>query len=409
MRQYLLQLCAVVSMCLVSPFLNARPQPGVAVTVDVHHLAKDTWRVDYRFAKAVTAVKFEAVADFRQKAWKVLTPGMRVTVAADHDVIDFGGKPFKAASVEIHTFDGLAPKAYAPFNRFSDGGTAIFLGFLQGEGVTGSRALPMLTDIRLHGLAQENVIAPPPNTRQAGGERGYAYFGPAHSVRSGATQFLIDPAAPAWMREIFLDAGSKLSAYYETAYRRPLRDELLVMLSVSGFDAEGLSIKGGAVMGQLSYRFDGSSTLNDHPIYRETMARLVGHELAHLWQMNLVRGGVGENDPWIHEGGADAMALDGLLQTGLWSQDAVTAYNKRQWATCDKLGNTVDTYEGIYACGLVRFNKLGVGIVPLWRDMMAASEVTGDTYSPGMIDAIVLKSKKAPRPALPAEGGGQSG
>jgi hypothetical protein len=324
---------------------------------------------------------------------------MRVNVESGHDIIDLGGKPFRSSSIEIRTFDDLAPKSYAPVNRFSDGGRALFLGFLQGEGYQGTRELPMLTDIRLHGLPQENVIAPPPNKRVAGGERGYAYFGPARTVRSGSTQFLIDPATPAWMRETVLDAGTKLSAYYEKAYQRPLKDELLIMLSVSGFDASGMSVKGGAVMGQLSYRFDGKATLVDHPKYREVLAQLVGHELAHIWQMNIARGGMGEDDPWIHEGGAEAMSLDGVLQTGLWTEGTVAAYNKRQSTICDKLGNSVDSYDGIYACGLVRFNNLGVAIVPLWRAMMEVTETKGDVYSASMIDAIVLKLSVPPSPS----------
>jgi hypothetical protein len=396
MRQRILGLCAVLLMCCTSPLLNAKTRPGVAVTIDVHHVAKDTWRVNYKFAEPVTAFKFEPVGELRQKAWNVLTPGMRLRSESGHDIIDFNGKPFRYSSIEIRTFDGLAPKAYAPFNRFSDGGTAFFLGFLQGDGYQGKRQLPMLTDIRLHGLPQENVIAPPPNKRLAGGERGYAYFGPARTVRSGSTQFLIDPATPAWMRETFLDSGATLSAYYAKAYQRPLKDELLIMLSVSGFDTSGLSMKGGAVMGQMSYRFDGKATLVDHPKYREALAQLVGHELAHIWQLDVARGGAGDDDPWIHEGGAEAMSLDGVLQTGLWTQDAVEAYIKRQSAVCDKLGNSVDSYDGIYACGLVRFNDLGVAIVPLWRAMMEVSETKGDVYSASMIDAIVLEQGVPP-------------
>jgi hypothetical protein len=245
------------------------------------------------------------------------------------------------------------------------------------------------------------VIAPPPNQRLPGGDRGYAYFGPARTVRSGSTQFLIDPATPAWMRETFLDAGAKLSAYYEQAYRRPLKDELLIMLSVSGFDASGLSIKGGAVIGQLSYRFDGKATLIDHPKYREALTQVVAHELAHLWQMSIARGGVGKDDPWIHEGGAEAMSLDGVLQTGLWTQDAVAAFNKQKSTVCDKLGNAVDSYDGIYACGLVRFNKLGVAIVPLWRAMMEMSETKGEVYSASMIDATLLKLGVPPSASTP--------
>ncbi len=150
-------------------------------------------------------------------------------------------------------------------------------------------------------------------------------------------------------------------------------------------------MKGGAVMGQLSYRFDGMRLIPDHPKYREVLALLVAHEMAHLWQMDVARGGVGEADPWIHEGGAEAMAIDGLLQSGLWSPEIAAAYRKQQTAACEKLDNSVASYNGIYACGLVRFDKLGVGIVPLWRSMMEATEAKGEVYSPAMIDTVAAR------------------
>ncbi|QOY95113.1 hypothetical protein IM543_04250 [Massilia sp. UMI-21] len=95
------------------------------------------------------------------------------------------------------------------------------------------------------------------------------------------------------------------------------------------------------------------------------------------------------------------MALDGVLQTGLWSEDTVAAYNTQQAAVCDKLGNSVDSYDDIYACGLVRFNHAGLAIVPLWRAMMEVSETEGELYSASMINAIVQKQGAAPRPTAP--------
>jgi len=91
------------------------------------------------------------------------------------------------------------------------------------------------------------------------------------------------------------------------------------------------------------------------------------------------------------------MALDGVLQTGLWNE----AYNKQQAAVCGKQGNSLETYNGIYACGLVRFNNAGLGIVPLWRAMMEVAETNGEVYSARMIDAIVLKQGGAPRLSMP--------
>ncbi|KQX01361.1 hypothetical protein ASC94_01625 [Massilia sp. Root418] len=387
-----LGLCAAFLMLSAVPFVHAEEQPGLAVAVDVRHVAKDLWRVDYRFAQAVTAVKLHSIGAFRKQEWKVLTPGMDMTSGPDFDVIASKGKPFSAASVEIRTFDGWSPKEYVSFNRFSDGGTSVYLGHLQGDVQQGNRTVSMRTDFNLSGLAQENVIAPPANRLNPGGARGYAYFGPAQAVLAGTVRVVIDPATPQWLRETILDVGAKTSAYYEKAYQRQLKDELLIMISIGNVESSGFSMKGGAIngAGQVSYLFEGKQVQLDHPKLREYTSKTVAHEMAHIWQLAVSRGGLGDDQgPWIHEGGAEAMALDALAQTGLFSEEAVKAYRAKRAATCEKLGGAVDSYDGIYACGLMRFDKLGVGIVPLWRAMMEATETTGAVYSQQMIDAIV--------------------
>lgn len=387
-----LGLCAAFLMLCAAPLVHAEEQPGLAVTVDVRHVAQDLWRVDYRFAQAVTALKLHSIGAFRKQEWKVLTPGMGMTSGPDFDVIASKGKPFKAASVQIRTFDGWSPKEYVSFNRFGDGGTSVYLGHLQGDVEQGNKTVSMRTDFNLSGLAQEHVIAPPANRLKPGGARGYAYFGPAQAVLAGAVKVVIDPRTPQWLRETILDVGAKTSGYYEKAYQRQLKDELLIIVSVGNVESSGFSMKGGAIMGagQVAYLLEGKQVQLDHPKLREYATKTVAHEMAHIWQMAISRGGLGDDQgPWIHEGGAEAMALDALAQTGLFSEEAVKAYRAKQAATCEKLGGAVDTYDGIYACGLMRFDKLGVGIVPLWRAMMEATEATGAAYSLQMIDTIV--------------------
>lgn len=383
------RLCAAVLTLLASPLIHAGEHAGLPVAIEVRHASRDVWRVDYRFAQAVTAIRLPTVDQYRQQAWKVLTPKLHLKTEGDADVVSADGKPFKTASIEIRTYTALPQKNYTSFNRFSDGGTAVFLGHLQGDVQQGKKTLEMRSEFRLEGLAQENVIAPPPNRLTAGGERGYAYFGPAQGAPAGKVKLLVDPETPQWLREAILETGEKVASYYEQAYQRSLKDDLLIMVSVAGYDKPGFSIKGGAVMGQVAYRLEGKQLIGDHPKKREYATLNVAHEMAHVWQMAIARGGMGADDPWIHEGGAEAMALDALLQSGVWSAATVNAYRDKQTAACDKLNHTVDTYDGIYACGLVRFDQLGVGIVPLWRSMMEATEVKGDVYSQQMIDAIV--------------------
>ncbi|HEY0586682.1 MAG TPA: hypothetical protein VGD52_11140 [Pseudoduganella sp.] len=386
-----LGLCAALLMLYAAPLAHAEVAPELAVAVNVHHVAKDLWRVDYRFAQAVTAIKFRSIGEFRQQEWKVLTHGMDMKSESGQDVIASNGEPFQSASVQIRTFDGWSPKEYVSFNRFGDGGTAVYLGHLQGAVQQGKKVLFMRPEFKLFGLAQENVIAPPNNSFGQLEERGYAYFGLAQAANAGAVQILIDPQTPQWLRETILDTSAKVSAYYEKAYQRQLKHELLIMVSVATFDSPGFSMKGGAIrgQGQVSYRLEGKQLNVDHPKLRDYAARNVAHEMAHIWQLAVSRGGIGEQDPWIHEGGAEAMALDALVQSGVASEESSKDYRAKQAAACEKLGGAVDSYDGIYACGLVRFDKLGVGIVPLWRSMMAAAEANGDVYSQQMIDTIV--------------------
>ncbi len=394
MHRHLIGLCAALAMFCATASLHAQEQPGMAVTIDVHHVAADTWRIDYRFAQPVTAIKFGTVDDYRQKAWKLLTPGLRLASDADADLISANGKPFQAASIQVSTFDGVPQKAYEAFNRFSDGGRTVFLGHLQGDALKGQQAFTMVADLRLKGLPGENVVAPPLHKQIPGGPRGFAYFGPAKLVQVGSARFLVDPKAPSWANDTIVEVGAKTARYYEQAYQRKLQDDLVVMVSMAGFDTPGISIKGGAVMGQLSYRLDGKQMLGDHPKKRELLARMVAHEMAHLWQMEIKRGGIQEDAAWIHEGGAEAMALDAVLQTGIMSKDAVAAYRTQKHAACAKLGNAVDSYDGIYACGLQRFDQLGVDIVPLWRAMIQATEADGQLYSQQMIDTIVASQRQ---------------
>jgi hypothetical protein len=226
-------------MVTLAAQVHADDLPRLPLSVDVEHVAKDKWRVDYRFSQPVTEIRLPAVSSYRQQSWKILTPRTSLTTSADTDVIAAGGKPFRTLSVEISSFSGKVEKAYAPFNPFSDGGTAMFLGHLQGDASRGKKSYAMSTDIRLKGLGQEHVIAPPRNKLVAGGERGYAYFGPAQPVRSGTTWFLIDPQTPDWARTTMQEAGAKVAAYYETAYGRPLKDELFIMASLIGTEAPG--------------------------------------------------------------------------------------------------------------------------------------------------------------------------
>ena len=150
-----------------------------------------------------------------------------------------------------------------------------------------------------------------------------------------------------------------------------------------------ISIKGGAVGGGIAYRLQGAGLVDDHPKKRALMARLIAHEMAHLWQLNLTRGGIGNDDPWVHEGGAEAIALEALRATGLFTAEASDRYAQELLKECEDLNDDMTVNRALYACGFKRFHHYAIAPVPLWRAMMARSESSGAFYSESMIRDIL--------------------
>jgi hypothetical protein len=367
------------------------------VQVRVAHTARDTWRVDYQFSQPVTALSFRPVGDYRKTSWKVLTPGVTLTTGADEDALAAAdGKPLQQVSLEIATFDQVVPQQYVAMDRFSDGGRAVYLGFLQGDAKQGALRRDVAANFTLEGLGKEYVLTPAAPADPSRGATPYAYFGPQAPVAAGDASVILDPKLPAWASEALLDATARISNYYSTAYRQKLKQPLLLLVAADGSDAPGLSIKGGAIGAQIAYRFGGAGLQGDHPKKRQLIARLVAHEMAHLWQNNVSRGGLSEaSPPWVHEGGAEAMALDGVLRSGIWSAEQGQAYVEATLKECAELEHSFATYRGIYACGFERYHKLNVEIAPLWRAMMAAAEERGEFYSEAMISSYAAPGGKA--------------
>jgi hypothetical protein len=378
---------ALLVAALVGTAHAATPAP-LHTELTLTHIAADKWRADYVFAEPITAVELGAQAGpYRKQAWRPLTPGVELVAHDDNEGLR-SASPLTKLSVEISAYDDFAEGQYAPIDRFSDGGWDFYVGFLYGALTQGGRERSMDVALHLHGLPDETVIAPAkPGTELSG----YAYFGPREPTRKGNVNVIIDPQAPAWLREVMDDTTAKVSQFYEQAFQRKLIDMPLVSVAVVGFDGApgNISIKGGAVGGGIAYRLQGAGLVVDHPKKRALMARLVAHEMAHLWQVNLTRGGIGGDDAWIHEGGAEAIMLEAVRATGIFTEDASNQYAQDLLKECDQLKDDVTVNRGLYACGFKRFHGYAMAPVPLWRAMMASSEGSGEFYSEPMIRAIL--------------------
>ena len=372
---------------LVGTARAAAPAP-LHTELTLTHIAVDKWRADYVFAKPVTAVDLGArIGLYREQAWRLLTPGVRLVADDDTESLR-SAAPLTRLSVEISAYDEFVDAQYAPIDRFSDGGWDFYLGFLYGTLTQGGRPRAMDVALHLHGLPGETVLAPAKPGTELGG---YAYFGPQTPARMGDVDVIVDPNAPAWLREVIDDTTAKVSQFYAQAFQRPLIDRPLISVALVGLDGApgSISIKGGAVGGGIAYRLQGAGLVEDHPKKRAYMARLIAHEMAHLWQLNLTRGGIGNDDPWVHEGGAEAIALEALRATGLFTEEASDRYAQELLKECEDLKDDMTVNRALYACGFKRFHHYAIAPVPLWRAMMARSESSGAFYSESMIRDIL--------------------
>jgi len=380
--------CAALLFAVLASTAHAAPPRPLHTELTVTHIAADKWRADYVFAEPVTAVELGAQAgSYRLHAWRTLTQGVRLVTQDDKESMQ-SASPLTKLSVEISAYDNFAEGQYAPINRFSDGGWDFYLGFLYGTLTQGKRERSMDVVFHLRGLPGETVIAPAqPGTDLSG----YAYFGQRKPVLMGNVNVIIDPLAPAWMREVIDDTTTRVSKFYEQAFQRKLLRMPLISIAVLGFDGApgSFSIKGGVAGGGIAYRFQGQGLVQDRPKIRSYMARLVAHEMAHLWQVNLTRGGLGEEDPWIHEGGAEALMLEALRTTGIQTPEETDQYAQGLLRACDQLKGDLTANRGFYACGFKRFNEYPIAPVPLWRALMTKSEDSGQFYSEPMIRAIL--------------------
>jgi hypothetical protein len=366
---------------------KADPVKPLAARLHLTHLASDTWRADYELDEPVENIEFEKVGLYRSQAWRLLTPGLKLVTNGERELITADGKRFSSISIEVALHLSYEQGSYTPFDRFSDGGTDVYLGFFAGNAKDGNQARPLHLSVQLTGLPNENIVPPDAKNPE---EPDYAYFGPATPAPFGVAKVILDPQIPAWLIPVIQDTTAKVTSYFDQVWHRKLGATPLILVSLDPAASKGLSIKGGAMENKIVYRFGGDALRHDgSPQVRRYIAELVAHELAHIWQRNVLRGGIGEGEPWVHEGGAEAIAVAVLEKTGLFSKEEVEAYSAKLLAECEQLKGSVDTYRGYYACGFKRYRDYDTDIFALWKKMMELSESSGQVYSGRMIDALL--------------------
>jgi hypothetical protein len=352
------------------------------------------WLVEYVFAEPVRAMVFgPSVMEYRADKWNILTEGLAIESVEGEDRL-VGADVFTKVTVAVAPHDVFPPKNYVPSSAFSNGGSTLFLGFFHADLIApDGETLEMNPKFELHGRDGEVAIMPSQVER---GLRVFAYFGPQKPVETGHARLLIDPRTPPWLLDVITSLVPDVTKLYAGGLGFELPEKPLIMIGAGRIDSQdGYSVKGGALNGHIMITLRGKGLYEDS--HRAMFEKLLAHEIAHLWQDGPGESPIGQKDPWVHEGGADALAVAALQRLGYWDDKQVASFKDRTVSQCDdQLGDRTlaEAVEGgdwgpVYSCGYKMFLQTQVDIFELWEALLKEATLKHEPLSQALVDRVV--------------------
>ena len=374
---------------------STEPAAPIEAEITVTRLSATAWRVDYRLSRPVAGIDFgPPVERYRADGWRIATPGLEMRRHDGAERLVSAGGTFDRARLEVSLYSAFPPDNYVPAARFSDGGAALFLGFLGGDVILSAGMTDMRERYLVRGRSGEVALAP------AGAEKGarvFAYFGPEQPTEAGRARLIVDPAAPDWLVNLLRRTVTEVTPVYENRLARRLDAAPLVLIAAGEIDGiDGYSTKGGAINGQIMMTLRGRALAQETDELRHSFSLLMAHELAHLWQESRSGKRFNDREPWIHEGGAEALAVAALAESGLWSEEEARADTRRAEQRCaeERGGATLEEafadgrWGAVYPCGQALFASSGRGLFALWAALIRAAERRGMVYSQALLDEV---------------------
>ncbi len=379
--------------------LWAAEETSIKTEIKITQTTRTQWHVSYKFAEPVQGLELgPSIADYRAKSWKILTPGVQLAQYDGSDLIISNNRLISQLDINISLYSVYPEDHYIPLSTFSDGGVAFYLYHLVGQAITSDGLQPLFVHFSLAPLSGEFVFLPEEANKNI---PVYAYFGPQKPVisehSSGKLALIIDPLMPVWLKKLFSPTiFSKLNNIYRQKLNQQLPNQTLVFLAAGALnDIEGISVKGGAINGQIIFTLRGKSLSVESDYIKRFLLKLIAHEIAHLWQPNSA---VNRDKPWFHEGGAEILAVNALLASNLWTLTEQKQFTEQMEIQCTKAsqGRSIETtvtegnYKAVYACGYMLFEELDTDIFNLWSQMLRLTNRQHSVFSMSLIDQILL-------------------
>ena len=374
---------------------------SVNATITVTHTSAEEWLVEYEFGQPVeTMVLGPSVLDYRQSSWKILSPNVALINADDGEKIVTQGEPFSSLAINVSHYSDYPMNNYAPSAKFSDSGAALFTEFFFGDVISNGSSHTLSTAFKFRTKLNENIITHP----QISNGRGvYTYFGPQKMKRSGDVDLIVDPKMPTWLQESFNKVVPIVSKVYSQRLKHHLKTAPQVMLSSGDIESmNSFSVKGGAKNNQLVMIYKGKELLQPSKEKQHMLERLIAHEMAHLWQQDVKNGGMSSKEPWIHEGGAEILAVAALVKANVWEKDYLEKYSGYYTKRCaDILGEQTlkekieqGNWDAVYACGFSHFAQMDADIFDVWANLISNADRTGEHFSTEMLNSFSASEKK---------------
>ncbi|MBI3791103.1 MAG: hypothetical protein HY275_09530 [Gemmatimonadetes bacterium] len=392
-------------LALALPRAHAQ-RAGAPSTVTLERVAPDRWRATYRLAHAASSLRFERSGGFfRERSWKVVTPGYHLARAGGAQVAaaDSGRPPLAELVFEFAPFTANLPKEYEFFLPFTGGAVAIYTGHLNAIADSGRsdsarvRRLHVIPPADAHAILRGRVTNGPVTWTDTTGEGTYIYLGRATPIETPDVLALVDPGVPAWLQQQFARELPRLFTTYRRQFGVALPWKPTVLYTFNDTTASGLSSGGGTLTGVLAMTLTGDGWKTQSREAAEQAFHLIAHESAHLWNGQLVANTDQDAGAWIHEGAADAMAADVMLALGVIDEAGHRARVEEAINRCatDEARGSVATalargaIRQVYDCGVLmavwtaaamRRASPSATLFTVWHDLIVAARAQRGTY-----------------------------
>jgi hypothetical protein len=216
----------------------------------------------------------------------------------------------------------------------------------------------------------------------------FLYVGPnAASASPGPVRAIVDATAPDWIKGEVADMAPKLGGAFQRLFARALPVTPDIFVAIGDLSEPGrLSYSGDALPGQYQMTLEGGFFAEGSADARNVIRRQTAHEAAHLWQ-TATRPRSDAVPSWIHEGAAEALAAEAMIEAGYWSAaDAARDLEAARSACIGALeGRSLNAAEAaadwtaVYQCGrIINAAAAGAGgVAALWREFVARTAETG--------------------------------